>query len=81
MGLTRDLLKGLKRWPSSPGLDQVDGGPADCAARYLGQAEMGFLSCLTDRPVPNGDTLAPATVFTVEHGGEHTATLDSPLLE
>ena len=59
----------------------MDGGPADFVAGYLGKGEVGFLPGLTHGALTDRDSLAPATVFTVEHGGEHTATLDSPLLK
>jgi len=74
--LSRDLLERLERRPRPAGLDEVDGRPADQGARHLCQREIGFLPRLKHRTLADRDSLAAAAVLAVEHGGEHTATLD-----
>src|ERR1700680_4646046 len=54
----------------------MNGGPADVARRDLGKAEAGLQPCLADRAFANGYSFAASFVAAVEHGGNHTATLD-----
>src|SRR5260370_1126317 len=71
--LACDQLQGLHRRPGASFLDQGDGGPGELSAGYLSERELGFTPRLLDRPRPDVDALASATVSGAVHGGEGTA--------
>src|SRR5260370_8414106 len=71
--LACDQLQGLHRRPGAAFLDQMDGGPGELSAGYLSERELGFTPRLLDRPRPDVNALAAATVSGAEHGGGGTA--------
>jgi len=76
-GLAGDDSKGLDRGLDAAVLDQMDGGTADLTGRDLGEAETCFEPGLPDGAFADGDSSTTPLITAVEHGGNHTATLDT----